>query len=214
VQGDGGAEVVCPVRTSTILVPAAATTPAMPGVPVLVDFISQSGSNPSGATDLKNGFDYIVVPPEPGEGSNATAYKFDNQSGSEGKVDFDLGTLQPASVSMSSSVVDPCIERVITSEQANTRSIYAVPFAGTAGPVDVPLNAPAGALVYEPFTKTVIQYLQDAAMPSFRGFVLGGTAEVPTLTERGTGGALPWMPPGDILPSIVVTKNPLNVACN
>jgi len=213
-QGDAGTEVVCPVRTSSMVIQASDTSPAQPPTPTLVDWVSQSGSNPSGATDLKNSFDYIVVPPEPGEGSTATAYKFATNSTLSKKVDFDLGTLQAASVSMSATVVDPCVERVVTSEQANTRTIYAVPFSGTAGAVQVPLNAPAGALVYEPFTKTVIQYLQDAAAPSFRGFILGGTADAPTLVERGTGGALPWTPPADLNPAIVVVKNPLQPPCN
>jgi hypothetical protein len=216
VTADAGAETVCPVRTSSVGVTDQHNAPPVPTTLRFVDWISQSGSNPSGVTEMKaNGFDYIVVPPEKAEGSTATVYKF-GSSGPSGSVDFDLGALaNPTdSVSMSATIIDPCMERVVTAEQANTRKLYAVPFQQTPTTADVALNAPGGGLAYEPHTKTVVQFFQDPTNPSFRGFELGGTADAPTLTERGTGDARPWMPPAGMNPAIVVTQMPLLPPCD
>jgi hypothetical protein len=206
---------VCPVKTSSMQILPAVTNPSQPPAATLVDWVAKSGSLPAGATDLKNGFDYIAVPPDPSEGSIAKIYKYDSTSTRQTEVEFDLGTLSTPTVSISAAVIDPCAERVVVSELATTRKIYAVSVSGT-GVASVPLNAAAGGLVYEPYTKTVIQFLQDATNPSFRGFQLGGTAAAPTLTERGTSEALPWSPPANppLNPSFVVVKSPLQPPCN
>lgn len=213
---DGGTGEICPVRTSTILIGATVTNPAPPVNLVEIDKVAKSGSLASGATDIRpNGFDYFAFPPDPTEGTIGTVYKYDTSSNRQAAVPFDLGAIDSAnSVSMSATLIDPCVERVYATEQANTRRLYVIPLAQGAMPTSLPLNAPAGGLAYEPYTKTIVQFFQDPQNPSFRGFQIGGTATQPEILERGTAGQAPWRPPTDLNPAVVVTKTPLQAPCN
>ncbi|HWZ92285.1 MAG TPA: hypothetical protein VNW92_25650, partial [Polyangiaceae bacterium] len=86
--------------------------------------------------------------------------------------------------------------------------LYSVPFDGTGSVTafDPTLqNGLAGAVVYEPFTKTLLSFVADS--PSISSFPITGTPAAPQFTTHA------WEAPAGLVPTIVVVKNPVVPPC-
>jgi hypothetical protein len=211
-----GEEAACSVYESSLLVSAPDTSLTLPTTSITtLTQIDRDASVPALDIQPSGGAAVIVTPPRRGVDTHASIYAFDAASGASlgAAVSFPLGTstklVDPASpLTIPSVAVDPCENRIFTSEIDNTQLLYTVPFDGSGSVTAFDpssQNGSAGAVLYEPFTKTLLSYIANSA--SFSLFQITGTPAAPQFSAR------PWQGPTGLVPSIVLVKNPLVPPC-
>ncbi len=211
-----GEEAACSVYASSLLVSATDTNLTLPTTSIAtLTQIDRDASVPALDIQPSGGAAVIVTPPRRGVDTHASIYGFDAASGASlgAAVSFPLGTnakpVDPASpLTIPSVAVDPCQNRIFTSEIDNTQLLYTVPFDGSGSVTAFDpssQNGSAGAVLYEPFTRTLLSYIANSA--SFSLFQITGTPAAPEFNAR------PWQGPTGLVPSIVVVKNPLVPPC-
>lgn len=114
---------------------------------------------------------------------------------------------------ISDAAFDPCNQVVITGELLKDQSVFVVPTT-TGGTVQTISSSTAvQALVFEPFTRSVLRLFDDSANPEITAYLLGGTKTAPALSLRLTGSTPPWSPPTGLRPKVLVVKQPATPSC-
>jgi len=229
VAPDAGSEQACSVYYSSLNILATDKNLTLP--PATISTVAQLDLDGSfAALAIQSGSSSntvaVVVPPRRIINANATIFRYNAGTGAvapAGPVSFSLDTpgkkIDPtASISIAAVALDPCNDLAFAGELANTGLLYAVPIGAAAGTVAAfdpqSKGGTVGNAIYEPYTKTLIHYINDVTNPSLSGFQMTGTATVPAVTLRGKAGALPWMIPNGLVPLIVAAKNPDDPPCN
>lgn len=223
---DSGSNQVCSIYYSSLSIAATDKALSLPAQINEIAQLDQNGSQASIAIQPGSASNTvaIAVPPREGTGPTADVYKFNAATGSAlgAPVQFSLNTatkqVQPTpSLSFQTLALDPCNDLAFLGEITNTILLYAVPIGtpqGTVSGFDPQSRSGAvGLVTYEPFTKTLIHYINDQTNPTFVGFQIA-MPNAPTEILRGKTGALPWKVPTGIIPSIVATQNPDDPPCS
>lgn len=207
---------VCPIHVETVTVTPSGTAPSYEnGGGKDVGMIPKSGSGIGVAADTSpsSSSDVLALPPldYPSNPNSAGSVLVLNSSNHNITATIPFAV---QGIRINDAAFDPCRKLAMTGELVTDQSIFVVP----TKPGGTVLKQSAGTsvqrLVYEPYTKSLIQLFDDSANPQINAYIVGGTDLIPTLEQRSPGSALPWTPPAGVTPKIVVAEQPSIPNCN
>jgi hypothetical protein len=104
-----------------------------------------------------------------------------------------------------------CLRTALLVETNQDLFVHAIPF-GTegVGSAKVSTGHSGQGVYFEPFTSTVLTPFSQGPGFELTAFTLHGTATAPELTRRDSPA---WVPPAELRPTIVATRQPLPIVC-